>query len=359
MMKKFALVLPLLFAVILPASLRAALVGEPAESVTVQAWLKGQPVQVKPGTNVFLIEIWKSTGVASRAAITNLNRLQARYRTNGLVVFGVSDEPAEVLTNFLQHEGSNIEYSVAADQHRATSMAFMEPARQIAVPYAFLVGTNGVLLWHGHVFQGLDEAVAQVFSGSFDLEHSEKMDMANRQMQQYLLLSRRGDARTRAAGLVLLGIRTNDVPLLCDMAFNICTAPGLKGRDFALASLALSQAEKLVPSNSPGVSIYRAVWLFQGGKRDKGLALASQALAAASNPMEKKKIQNILDTMQAWIEIIKERDQTNQVKNAQAPGPAGGSDQTHTRPADDPAPMAIQAEAGTGSGTNDLARPKP
>jgi hypothetical protein len=328
MMTKYAILLALLLAALVPNTSLGGFIGEPASPLVVKEWIKGGPLDVKAGTNIYVLEVFQTKGVASRAAVANLNRLQNRYQTNGLVVVGISDEPVDTLKDFIQHDGTNIEYAIAADEHRQTSMAYMEPAGQIGVPYSFIVGTNGTLLWHGHVLRGLDQAVAQIIAGTFDLERARKMDVASHQMQQYLMLAHRGDTRTRAAGRVLLAARTNDVELLCDMAFEIATSPQLHQRDFALAGRALDQAQKLAPTNSARVMIYRAIWLFQGGRMDAGLLLATQALASASSPEEKSNVQSLLGTMAARAEVIKEeqikkaqQSKTNEVNAARAPAP--------------------------------------
>lgn len=322
MMTRYAIFLSVLIAAWAPAVGWAALIGDAAEPLAVKDWIKGQPVEIKPGTNIYVVEIWKTTGAASRAAITNLNRLQARFKSNGLIVVGVSDEPSETITNFMQHEGSNIEYKVAADEHRRTSMAYMEPAGQLGVPYAFVVGTNGLLLWHGHVLRGLEETLEQIIAGKFDLERGKQLEVADRQMEQYLALARRGDARTRAAGRALLMGRTNDVELLCDMAFEITTAPAVHRRDLALAQVALDQAAKLAPTNSSRIAIYRALVLFEGGKRDQGLMLATQALASAESPVEKNAVQSIMSTMEARQAAFNALSSgTNHLNGAKSPAP--------------------------------------
>ena len=328
MVTKCAILLVILLAGLAPTTSLGGFIGEPAPPLVVKQWLKGGPVEFKPGTNIFVLEIWSTKGVASRAAIPNMNRLQNRFRTNGVVVVGICDEDAAVIKDFLQHDGTNIEYAVGADELRRTSMPYMEPAGQAGIPYAFIVGTNGNLLWHGHVLHGLDQAVSQIIAGKFDLERARKLDVANHQLEQYLALARHRDARLRAAGLVLLAARTNDMELLCDLAFQISTAPQLPRRDFALAGQALDEAEKLAPAHSARIMIYRAVWLFQSGKRDAGLLLGAQALAAASSPEEKANIQSLLGTMQAREAAIKEiqsKNQTNEPDGAHAPRPVSGA----------------------------------
>jgi hypothetical protein len=277
----------------------AGLVGEPAPALNVSQWIKGQPVEIKPGTNIYVVEIWESTRPGCRAAITNLTDLQERYRADGVVVVGVSDEPAEKIKKFVEQSGTNIDYEIAADNKRYTSLGYMEPVMQRGIPYVFVVGTNGDLLWHGSPFRGLDRVLELVTSGAYDEELAKKMDLATHQMAQYLNLARQGSDRAHMAARTLLANRTNDVPLLCQMAETICTLPNLPNRDFALADQALDRAEQLAPSNSVSVVITRAIWLFESGQQDAGLARATQALAFAQSPLMESNVQACIRTMQA------------------------------------------------------------
>jgi alkyl hydroperoxide reductase subunit AhpC len=337
MMMKHAVSLVFLMAGLAPSIGLSGLIGEPAPPLVVKEWIKGQPVAVKAGTNIFVVEIWNASSLVSRVAITNLNALQKRFQTNGVVIVGISDESADEIKEFVLHGGgTNIQYAIAADDQRQTSLGYMKPVGQRAIPYAFVVGTNGNLLWHGHALRGLDKALEQITAGQYDVTRHAKLDVANHQMLQYLGLARRGDARTRAAGRVLLEARTNDVPLLCDLAFQIATAPQIAKHDFALASMALTQAEKLRPTNSARVMITRAVLLFETGKRDEGLAKAKQALASAQSQEDKAEVQSYISTIEARMAVIKShQSNTNQINTArtsdhvpvantnQSKGPAG------------------------------------
>jgi hypothetical protein len=279
----------------------------------VKEWIKGQPVEVKGGTNILVVEIFTTTSLASRASITNLNEVQKRYGGQGVVVVGVSDEPAELIKEFVEHDGAKIEYAIAADDERKTSLNYMMPVRQRGVPCAFVVGKDGRLLWYGHPQHGLDQALGQIIAGRYNLEQVAKADIARNQMGQYLTLARKGDPRTRMAGRRLVEARTNDVAQLCEVAFEIATDLQIAKRDFALANAALDQAEKVAPTNSTRVAVTRAVLLFESGKRDEGLARARQAVASAQDQKEKAHAEDCLRTMEARLEAAK----TNQTKKAQ------------------------------------------
>ena len=262
-------------------------IGEPAPPLTVKEWIVGQPVAVTPGTNIYVVEIWNTSSSASTNAIINLDYIQERFKTNGVVVVGISDEPAEKIVEFVQHGGAKIKYAIAADDRRQTAESYMKPTGRRGIPYAFVVGTNGDLLWHGPPMRVLVEALGQIIAGRYDVEHAKKMDLAWHQMDQYLILARRGDERTQPSGRVLLAARTNDVMLLCDLAFQIATVPNLAKRDFILANDALDEAVKIATTNTARVMITRAVVLFESGKQDEGLALARQTSTSAKVPADK------------------------------------------------------------------------
>ena len=293
-------------------------VGEPAPPLVVKEWVKGSPVEIKPGTNIFVVEIWESSIPECRACITNLNNLQKRFEAKGVVLVAVTDEKPEKIKHFIETVGTNIEYRVAADDRGKTAMGYMKPIEQRGLPFAFVVGTNNDILWRGHPLVGLEQALARITSGQYDVNLAAKLELAAHQMGQYLYLAQRGDFRANDAGLRLLANRTNDPALLCDMAYQIATAPKLPKRDFALAGEALDQAEKLELTNKGSVMITRAVWLFASGKQDAGLLLATQALASAQSPQVKTNLQLFIRTMEVQLAQAK----TNHPGPVPAPKPA-------------------------------------
>ncbi|MEI8044694.1 MAG: redoxin domain-containing protein, partial [Verrucomicrobiota bacterium] len=214
-----------LIACLAPVAGMAGNIGEPAPPLAVKAWIKDKPWQFKvgtnyfaAGTNIYIIEIFATSSLASRACITNLNAVQKGFKDKGVVVVGLSEEPVETLKQFVQRDGAMIEYAIAADIERRTVLSLMTPARQKGLPCAFVVGKDGKLLWYGHPMRGLKELLDAVIAGNYDGQWGRKVEAAQRQMVQYLTFARQKDARTKPAGLIVLAARTNDVGLLCDMA---------------------------------------------------------------------------------------------------------------------------------------------
>jgi len=301
MIRKYIVRLAVLVAVLAPVIGLGGPIGDPAAALVVQEWIRGKPVEVKAGTNIFVVEVFTTTSPASYVSITNLNDLQRRYRDQGVLVVGISDEPAERLKEFIARAGSAIEYAIGADTGRQTTLNYMMPVGRRGVPYTFVVGKDGKLLWHGHPREGLAEALEQITAGRYNAELAARIEMAQSQMEQYATLARQGDPRAGAAGRELLANWTNDVAKLCDLAREIATDPKIAKRDFVLANEALDRAGQLEPTNSAQVAVTRAVVLFETGKKEEGQVLAREALASAQDPKEKAYVEAYLRTMAARL----------------------------------------------------------
>ncbi len=285
-----------------PRLVLAGLDGEAAPSLNVSQWLKGGPMDITPGTNIYVLEIWETHRTASRASITNLNAIQRAFKDKGVVVLAVSDEPADQIKAFVEQEGTNIEFAVAGDNKRHTSLAYMKPIEERVIPFVFVVGTNGDLFWHGPPEKKVIETVlGMMISGKYDENHAKELDLARHQMNQYLMLAGQGSDRTGPSGRVLLAARTNDVVLLCDMAHIIATYPKLKIRDFPLAADALDRAEQLSANSQTNllkVHFTRAIVLFESGQQDEGLAKVKLLVASAQSDSEKTNLQSVVHYME-------------------------------------------------------------
>jgi hypothetical protein len=321
MIKRYVCLLAALIACLAPAAGSAGQVGEPAAPVIVSEWIKGGPVEVKPGTNVFVVEIFASSSLASQACITNLNAVQKRFKDQGVVVLAVSEEPADRLREFLERGGAKIEYAVAADKRRHTSLGFMMPVLQQGIPCAFIVGKDGKVLWHGHPEAGLNKALEEILLGTYNLKAAVESDKARKQLVEYLQFAQKHDPRTKAAGQMLLAAWTNNVALLCDLASHIATTPKMRIRDVELANAALDQAEKLCPTNTTRAATIRAILLFETGDKQEALARAREAIAAAKDPLDKTNAIICLRSMERRMNQAKSQPvkpaPTNQVQKAQ------------------------------------------
>jgi peroxiredoxin len=315
MITKYAVLLAGLIACLAPVSSFADNLGDPAPSLTVMEWIKGKPVDVKAGTNIYVL-VFCTLSRANDFALTNFSILQKIYQDKGVVVVAISDEPPGQLKEFVQLKGAKIEFGVAADDDGSrTVVNYQRAFKQVMLPRAYVVGKDGKVLWHGHPLRdGLGEVVDEITSGRYNLEQTQKSIIAREQMVKYLALARQDDASSVTAGRMLLTIRTNDAAGLCDLAYQIATDPFIEKRDVALASAALDRAEQLATTNITDIAVDRAILLFQTGKEEEGLARARQALASAQSQTAKNEAQICVRAMEARMAAAK----TNLNKSAES-----------------------------------------
>jgi thiol-disulfide isomerase/thioredoxin len=153
------------------------LIGDPAPPLTIEAWLRGEPVERFEAGKVYIVEFWATWCIPCLRNIPHLAALQKRYADRGLTVIGVaSDQPGGVaeVREFLSAPGRGGEamtYTVAWDKDRATDRAWRQAAGFTMIPTAFVVDKEGLVAWAGHPGTGADEmerTLEGVIAGTFD-----------------------------------------------------------------------------------------------------------------------------------------------------------------------------------------------
>jgi hypothetical protein len=304
MISKYGISLAILTACLSSASGAISTLGDPAPPLVVTNWIKGSPLDVTTGTNIYVVELWATWNRDHDAVVAKLNELQKTYQDKGLRVVGISEEPAGKLKAYVARQQPPIDYAIAADDKRKTSMSYMLAYGQHELPHAFVIGQGGKMLWHGHPLFGLDQVVADILAGRYRLDLAIKLEASREQVEKYRVLSRRGDPRARQLGQKLIAARTNSVVQLCDFSLMVATDGRCPRRDFVLAAEALDQAQRLAPTNSLRVNMTRSVLLFETGHPEGGIALAKQAIASTTNSLEKAFAEPYLRTMEKRLEAL-------------------------------------------------------
>ena len=286
-------------------------IGDLAAPLTVREWIRGGPVDIKPGTNIYVVEFWAALSTGCRAAIPRLNALQKKFQDQGVIVVAISDEPPDKVRDFVNTGSVSMEYVVAADDQRKTARSYMVAYGQNGIPYTFVVGKDGQVLWHGYAFQGLDQALTDITAGHYDLAGAMKLDAVRAQTDEYRRLSRLGDPKAAELGRKILAARTNNPVALCDFAYRIVTDVHNTNRDFTLASAALDQSQKLAPANTPQLLMARALLLFETGRQEEGLALGRQAVDLTKDPKEKASAEIYLGIIQGRLEAEKKKKEAD------------------------------------------------
>jgi len=277
-------------------SLHAASIGDPAPPVFVERWVKGIPVKIGPGTNIFVVEFWATWCGPCKQTIPHLTQLQQKYADKGVIVVGFSDEKPETVQPFVAAQGGNMDYRVAVDSSRRTFNNWMKAFGENGIPHAFVVGTNGQVLWHDHPNSGLDQALKRITEGTFDLERAKNFETGERYVQQYTVQVSRPNAVEKAAaiGEKILAEYAQDWRVPNRLARAILTDPQVRSRDLPLALRAATLSTEMTQRRYSDALEMLARAQFATGKKDEALATANEALAVCKESSDRQNLEKLV-----------------------------------------------------------------
>jgi thiol-disulfide isomerase/thioredoxin len=277
----------------------AARLGDAAAPLTIKDWVKGKPIDVKDGKNIYVVEFWATWCGPCKVSIPHLTEMQKKFKDKGVVFVGISDETVDKVKPFVEKMGETMGYVVACDDERKSSAGYMEAFGQGGIPTAFVVGQEGKVLWFGHPMGELEKTLEQIIAGKYDLKANAKKDESRALMNDYQALSTKGDDKAKEMGRKLLADAGDDVDALTELAFNIVANTANPHRDLALADEALDKAEKAAGGKDHRVLGVRSIVRFESGKQDEGLAMAKEAADLCKDENTKRRYQNFARVMQA------------------------------------------------------------
>ena len=153
-------------------------IGDPAPSLSHATWLKGEPVASFEKGKIYVVEFWATWCGPCKANIPNLTELAKKYAgqvsISGIDIWESTDHHDTTYMNrvsaFVKGEGDKMAYNVGADD-QASDIAntWMKASGEAGIPMSFVVGKDGRIAWMGHA-QGLDNVLAQVTAGKFDVQ---------------------------------------------------------------------------------------------------------------------------------------------------------------------------------------------
>ncbi len=297
-MKLNSIVFGAILACVIAVPAWAAKLGDPAAPLVIKEWIKGKPVDVKDGKNVYVVEFWATWCGPCKVSIPHLTEMQKTFKDKGVVFVGISDEPAAKVKPFVEKMAEKMNYIVACDDNRQSNEGYMVAYGENGIPCAFVVSREGKVIWHGHPMDGLDQVLGQIVSGKYDLKAAVSKDAARAEMSEYQKLSTQGDAKAKELGRKLLTDAGNNPQALVDFAFAIAANTRNKNRDFALAEDALARAEKVTGPKDHRVLGVRSIVLFESGRQAEGLAMAKQALELSKEDTDQARYRNFVRVME-------------------------------------------------------------
>lgn len=153
-------------------SIKSALAaGDKAPALTIEKWVKGEPVTGFEKGKVYVVEFWATWCGPCIKSMPHLTELQKQYKDRGLTIISVTSpdrsNTLEAVEKMVADKGSTMGYTVAWDTERKTSEAFMMAANQNGIPCSFVVNQEGVVAFIGHPMM-LDEVLPRVLDSKWD-----------------------------------------------------------------------------------------------------------------------------------------------------------------------------------------------
>lgn len=113
-------------------------------------------------------------------------------------IVGISEEGPSTVREFVEKMGEKMHYSVAVDPTGDTRSAYMDTYGQSGIPRAFIVDRQGRIVWIGHPQSGLEEALEEVLSRSYDLAAANEQYVHERLSTHLRNRLSRGDLDSRS-----------------------------------------------------------------------------------------------------------------------------------------------------------------
>lgn len=296
---------PILFAITVGLVLcnttsHAASIGDAAPPLPIERWIKGTPVKVGPGANLFVVEFWATWCGPCKRSIPHLTQVQKKYADQGVIVIGVSDEAVATVQPFVTAQGASMDYRVAVDSSQRSLQNWHTAFGAEGIPHAFVVNTNGVVLWHGFPSEDLDRTLDKILAGTFDLERAKRKEAGDRLVLQYTALVTRANTTAKAAPLgdKILTEFSPDWRIPHHLAKTIMTDPTVRSRDLPLALRATTLATEMTKERSSDALALHGRALFANGKKTEGIAKLKEALALSTDPEDKAEFQKTLNMLE-------------------------------------------------------------
>ena len=289
------------------SSSHAANIGSQAPKLQIEHWVKGNPVDLAKADEkkIHIIEFWATWCGPCRDSIPHLTELQGKYKSKGVTVIGITDEPKATVERFVRRQDKKMDYTVAIEKGDTMSQAYMRAYGQTGIPATFVVDQKDRIVWVGHPKNGLDDVIDRLVNGTFLLEEEIAKEQAQIRLQQLSveywerLVEGRKGAETRNIGDELLSLVKDNAEVSCNIAWAVLTDDAVKFRDLDFARAAAKAAYDLTEGNHPQIIDTYALSLFESGKVDEAIKLQKKALSLARDQQEKVQFQKSLARFEA------------------------------------------------------------
>ncbi len=311
----------------LGAAAMAVDLGDKAPSLDGMAgWMNGEAVNPsKPdGKTTYIVEMWATWCGPCRATAPHLAEISKEFKDKGVVIVGVTQEDEAKVKPFV--ESMKMPYRIALDPKKTTTATWMKDVE--GIPHAFIVSTNGVIVWSGHPMDGMREALVDVLQGTYDPARRKKQEEMQEKLSGALqtqnfdqalkiadeilagdpkrmelhqlrvgLLSEKGDIDgVRAHHRKMLQVFADSPKELNDLAWSLAAPSPLpiELRDLEIALAASRKAAAITENKDPAVLDTLAMVYHTIGLTDRAIATQKEAIAMVQDSEVRKDLQTHL-----------------------------------------------------------------
>ena len=136
----------------------------------VAEWINGAPPDFTDRQTLFVIVFWASNITPAREALPRISRIADAYKDRGVVVVGMTAEPAEGIRPLLESSAykESVRFAIGCDPDRSTYKQFMNASWQTSLPTVFLAKA-GRVLWIGTPHE-LEKVLTAVLNGTWTVQ---------------------------------------------------------------------------------------------------------------------------------------------------------------------------------------------
>ncbi len=151
-------------------------IGDPAPSLHLAGWVKGEPVERFATDKVYVVEFWATWCGPCRTSIPHLTELAQRHRDVAFIGVDVLEQDEARVRAFVAEQGDSMNYRVALDAipagkepaEGAMNQGWLKAAVEDGIPTAFVI-QNTRIAWIGHPLDldaPLDQIAAKTWNPS-------------------------------------------------------------------------------------------------------------------------------------------------------------------------------------------------
>lgn len=149
-------------------------VGDKAPPLAVAKWVKGNEVTGFERGHVYVVEFWATWCGPCIRGMPHLTKLQKDFKDK-VTIIGVTRQDSrgntlEAVEKMVAEKADVMGYTVAWDDESKTNQAYMRAAAQRFIPCAFVVDKEGRVAHITNNVSELDQVLAQIVEGTYDLD---------------------------------------------------------------------------------------------------------------------------------------------------------------------------------------------